>query len=68
MKYKGLIKKSRTYDLNAIIAVLGIVELNIGMLQSQLGDYYGLVFIGIAALGGYLRAKTTGSVGEKDVG
>lgn len=68
MTYNGLIKKSRTYDMQAIIAVLGIVELNMHLLQSQLGEHYGVVFIVIAALGAFLRAKTTGPVGQKDVG
>lgn len=65
MKYQGLIKKSRTYDFMAIIAVLGVVEQNLPLVRDQLGDYYGWVFIGIAVIGVLLRNATSGPVGEK---
>lgn len=65
MTYKGFINKSRTYDFQAVIIVLGVAELNLHLVRDQLGDYYGWVFIAIAAIGSLLRKKTTGPVGVK---
>ncbi len=63
--YKGIIKKSRTLDLSAALAVLGVIELNMPLVRDMLGDYYGVVFILFAAVGAYLRTDTTGKVGDK---
>lgn len=63
--YKGLIKKSRTLDLSAIVATMGVLEMNLPMVRESLGSNYGWIFIGIAAVGAFLRMKTTGKVGDK---
>lgn len=65
MNYKGVIKKSRTFDTAALIAVLGVVETNFGLMQGMLGQWYGLSYIVIAGLVVYLRMVTTGPVGQK---
>ena len=65
MKYNGVIKKSRTYDYAALLAVGGVVLQTLPMLQDQLAGNYGFVFMGVSVLVAYLRNKTTGSVGDK---
>jgi len=64
--YKGVIKKSRTLDAAALIAVLGVIEANFGLLREMLGEHYGISYIAIAAIMAWLRVKTTGPVGDKD--
>jgi hypothetical protein len=66
MKYKGFLKKSRTYDFAAILMVFGIVEQNLPMVKEQLGDWYGFIFIAVAIIVALLRRVTTGPVGKKD--
>lgn len=63
--YKGLIKKSRTLDMAAMVAALGVLEMNLPLVRESLGNYYGWVFIGIAVAAAVLRLKTTGPVGQK---
>jgi len=65
MKYDGVIQKSKTIDATAFIGVLGVIEVNFGMLQSLLGQWYGLSYIAMAALFYILRRKTTKPLGEK---
>jgi len=65
MTYKGLIKKSRTYDAVALVGTLGVIETNFHLLQNMLGDWYGLSYILVAAAFYYLRKVTTGPVGDK---
>lgn len=63
--YKGFLNKSRTYDFAALVGVLGVVEMNFGLLEELLGKWYGLSYI-ILAVGIFvLRRATTGPVGEK---
>ena len=65
MKYKGMIKQSRTYDFAALVGLLGVVEMNFGLLEETLGEWYGLSYILLAAGIYILRTKTTGPVGQK---
>lgn len=51
--------KSKTIWFNLIIASVGILELNLHLLQSVLGEYYGVVFIFVAMIGAWLRVLTT---------
>lgn len=53
------LKKSKTIWFNLIIASIGILELNLHLLQSVLGEYYGAVFILVAMIGAWLRVLTT---------
>lgn len=63
--YKGLIKKSRTLDVAAVIAILGVIEANFSLISDQLGEYQGFVYIGISIAMALLRMKTTAPVGDK---
>lgn len=63
--YKGVIKKSRTYDYAAMLAVCGAVLQALPMLQEYLAGNYGFAFMVVSVLVAYLRHKTTGPVGQK---
>ena len=64
MTYKGFIKKSRTYDLAAVIAILVAIQPFIPQLELSQNQVTiaGMVISGLIA---YLRKITTGPVGEK---
>lgn len=47
---------------NILIATIGILELNLHLLQSVLGEYYGATFIFVAMIGVWLRVLTTPTV------
>jgi hypothetical protein len=51
--------KSDTHKWNLLMGVVGIVEINMGLLKGVLGEYYGAVFIVVAVIGYLLREKTT---------
>ncbi|MFP5504947.1 MAG: hypothetical protein ACLGH6_01995 [Gammaproteobacteria bacterium] len=57
--------KSKTYWLAIATAGLGIVEVNMHLLQAALGQYYGAAFIVVALLGMAVREITTGPVADK---
>jgi len=64
MTYKGFIKKSRTYDLAAIVAILASVQPFIPQLElSQ--NAITIAGIVIAMAIAYLRKITNGPVGDK---
>lgn len=65
MKYQGKIRKSRTYDYAALLAIMGAALQTLPMLQEQLSGYYGYIFMSASVITAYLRSKTTGPVGEK---
>jgi len=65
MKYNGIIKKSRTFDTASLVVAFGVIEQNLPMVREQLGDYYGIVFIGVGIIFALLRQSTKGAVGEK---
>lgn len=65
MTYKGIIKKSRTYDYAALLAVAAVVLQALPMLQDKLAGNYGYVFMGVSVVVAFLRHKTTGAVGAK---
>lgn len=50
--------KSKTIRTATIIAVLGVVEVNFGLLRDMLGDWYGVSYIAIAVIMAYLRTIT----------
>ena len=66
MKYKGMIKKSRTLDAAGIVAALGVAIETLPMLKDMLAEHYGLVFVGVSMLFAYLRAVTTKPLDQKD--
>jgi len=59
MTYKGIIKGSRTIDFSVLLGIFGMLEQNLPMIKDQIGDNYGLVFIGISAITIILRKLTT---------
>jgi hypothetical protein len=65
MKWLTKLHKSKTMVFNILIAVLSIVELNIGLFQAVLGDYYGIIFMLVAIINVILRTVTTQPISEK---
>jgi hypothetical protein len=59
------IKKSKTMIFNMLLALLGVLEYNLHLFYTALGDNYGLVFVGIATVGAWLRILTTSSIEDK---
>ena len=57
--------KSHTIKFAALVAVLGVLELNLGLLQEALGEYYGGVFIFIAVMNVFFRTITTVPLADK---
>ncbi len=57
--------KSKTIWFGHLLAIVGIVEANIGLLRNNLGDYYGYTFIAVAVITYWLRSKTDKSLSEK---
>ena len=65
MKYNGIIKKSRTYDYAALLAVFGAVLQTMPAMRDMLADHYGMAFMVVSVIVAVLRHKTTGPVGDK---
>ena len=57
--------KSKTMLFNLLIGMLGVVELNLGLFQMALGDYYGLILMCVAMINVFLRTVTTTSLKDK---
>ncbi len=57
--------KSKTINFSIALAVLGVVEINMHLVQDMLGEYYGAAFIGISAIVAALRAVTNKPLSEK---
>ncbi len=57
--------KSKTLWFNLLVAILGIIELNMLVLEPYLGDHYGIVFMAIAIINVILRTVTTTSLKDK---
>jgi hypothetical protein len=68
VKYQGVIKKSRTLDFAALLAIFGAIQvalpdlLNVWEIPAR---WAGLVTLLVSALVAWLRYKTTTAVGEK---
>lgn len=56
--------KSKTHRANIALAVFGVLEAKLSMLQPLLGDKYGLVFVGVAIAYAWLREITKKPVKE----
>lgn len=50
--------KSKTINAAAVIAVLGVIELNMPLIRDNLGEWYGFSYIAIALVMAWLRFKT----------
>ena len=57
--------KSKTINFSLILAVLGVVEMNLPMVKDMLGDYYGISFMVIAAIVAGLRVVTKAPLSDK---
>lgn len=57
--------KSKTYLLNHVVAMIGILEVNLHLLRNSLGNHYGYAFIGVAIAGYIVRELTKGAVDDK---
>lgn len=57
--------KSKTLWFNIVVAVLGIIEMNMSLMQPYLGDSYGIIFMVIAVINVVLRTVTTTSLKDK---
>lgn len=55
-------RDSKTMRTAAVIAALGVAEVNWHMMQTIMGDWYGVSYILIGGLVAYLRIITTGPV------
>ena len=66
IKWWNGFKSSRTLMFNMFLLFLGVLEVNMGLLQGMLGDYYGVVLIAVATINGWLRLITTQAVGAKN--
>ncbi len=65
MNWLKNIHKSKTMIFNILIGLLGIVELNMGLFQAVLGDYYGIIFMLVAMINVVLRIVTTTPMSDK---
>ena len=66
MKYKGIIKQSRSIDLAAITGMVGTALAALPELRAIIPpESYGAAFVVLSVYQAYLRTKTTGPVGEK---
>lgn len=59
--------QSKTYWFNISIAIIGMLEASMHLLQDSLGSNYGFAFIAISAIGIVLRNVTTTEIEKKDV-
>lgn len=57
--------KSKTYRLQLVVLLLGVLEINFHLLQQYLGDWYGLSFVVISVIGAVVRELTKAPVGAK---
>lgn len=57
--------KSKTIWFGHLLALVGILEANIGLLRDNLGEYYGYAFIAIALMTYFLRSKTNKALTDK---
>ncbi len=55
--------KSKTYRLQMLVMLLGVLELNFHFLQAYLGEWYGVSFIIISVCGAVARELTKNPVG-----
>lgn len=57
--------KSKTINWSLLIALFGMVEINLPEAREMLGNYYGAILMLVAAVNIYLRHVTTKSLEEK---
>lgn len=57
--------KSKTIIFSWLLLILGVVEINMHMLQEYLGEYYGITFMCVAIITAILRASTSQRISDK---
>lgn len=57
--------KSKTHIWSTLIGLVGILEVNYGLMRDLLGEHYGWSYIVIMAIGYILREATTKPVSDK---
>ena len=57
--------KSKTHIWHTIVGLLGILEVNYGLLRDMLGEHYGWSYIVIMGVGYILREVTNKAVSDK---
>lgn len=57
--------KSKTQLFNLAVAIIGVLEVNMGLLRDNLGDSYGYAFIAVSIVGLVLRSITTEPINAK---
>jgi hypothetical protein len=57
--------KSKTINWSLLIGMFAMLEMNLPELRGMLGEYYGVVFVMIAAINIWLRTKTDKPLKEK---
>ncbi len=65
MKYNGVIKKSKTMDYAALLAIFGAILQGLPMIQEQLEGNYGFIFMFVSVIVAVLRMKTTQGLEDK---
>jgi hypothetical protein len=59
-------KKSKTMWFSMLLTTLGVIELNMHLFYNMLGEeYYGVTYMIIALVTGWLRVITTTSLEDK---
>ena len=58
--------KSKQLIFSYLLAIFAIIELNVHMLESTLGDKFPVVFIGISIITAILRMVTTGPLEARE--
>ena len=57
--------KSKTINFALLLAVFGAVEQNLPLVKGMVGDNYGWIMMGVAAIVAALRVVTTQPLSEK---
>lgn len=66
MKYKGIIKGSRTLDVSAIATAIGAAIATLPQLQAFIEpEHYGYLIMGLSVLNAYLRKITSQPLDDK---
>lgn len=65
--FKAIRKWYRSWTINfgVLLSVAGVIQLNLAMVQEQLGKHYGWVTIAIGVVVVLLRAKTNKGLNER---
>lgn len=57
--------KSKTLMFSYLLVILGVLEVNLHLMQEALGPYYGATFVATAVVTAVLRTVTTKPLSDK---